>query len=63
MGISAPKKRKEEKNKDINNPKYFKDLLELSQKTGRLYLNEKENIILILKEEIIKFLSHKDMNS
>ena len=62
MGITAPKKRKEEKNKDHNNPKYLKDLLESSQKTCRQYLIEKEDTILKLKEEIIKFLSHKDMN-
>ena len=41
MGISAPKKAKEEKNKDNNNPKYLKDLLELSHKACILYLNEK----------------------
>ena len=63
MGITAPKKDNKEKNKDHNNPKYFKDLLESSQKTCRQYLNEKEDIKLKRKEEIIKFLSLKDMNS
>ena len=59
MGISAPKKTKEEKNKDHNNPIYLKDLLELSQKACILYLNEKEDIKLKKKEEIIKFLNLK----
>ena len=63
MGISAPKKNIGQKNKDHNDPKYLKYLLELSQKACRQYLNEKEDIIMKKKEEIIKFLSHKDMNS
>ena len=63
MGITAPKKRKEEKNKDHNNPKYLTDLLESSQKACRQYLNEKEDIKLKKKEDIIKFLNLKDMNS
>ena len=63
MGITAPKKDNKEKNKDHNNPKYLTDLLESSQKACRQYLNEKEDIIMKKKEEIIKFLSHKDMDS
>ena len=56
MGITAPKK-------DHNDPKYLKDLLELSQKTCKQYLNEKEDIILKKKEEINNFLTQKDLNS
>ena len=56
MGSTAPKK-------DHNNPKYLKDLLELSQKTCKQYLNEKEDIILKKKEEINNFLTQKDLNS
>ena len=63
MGVTAPKKRKEEKDKEHNNPKYLKYILELSQKICRQYLNEREDIILKKREEIIKFLSNKDINS
>ena len=46
MGVTAPKK-------DHNDPKYLKDLLELSQKTCKQYLNEKEDIILKKKKKLL----------
>ena len=58
MGITAPKENNRENH---NNPKYIKNLLENSQTICSLYVNQKEHIILQLKENIVISLSHKNM--